>query len=57
MAYTEARKRATDKYDAKTYKKITMKLRLVEDADLIASFEEAQKKGMTGREWLRTLGK
>ena len=51
----EARKAANSRYAKKTYKKLTIKVRLVEDADLIASYEEAQKNGITGREWLRTL--
>lgn len=53
----EARKAATSKYDAKTYKKLTIKVRIEDDADLIASYEKAQKNGITGREWLRTLNK
>ena len=53
----EARKAANSRYAEKTYKKLTIKVRLVEDADLIASYEEAQKNGITGREWLRTLNK
>lgn len=53
--YTEARQAANARYDAKTYKKINIALRMEEDADLIKSLEEAQKRGMTTREWLRDL--
>lgn len=54
---SEARKRATAKYHAKTFKKINIALRKGEDDDIIRSFELAQAKGMTNREWLRALFK
>ena len=54
---SEARKAANSRYAEKTYKKLTIKVRFVEDADIITSYEEAQKNGITGREWLRTLNK
>lgn len=57
MAYNETKRRNNERYDAKTYKRLTIKVRLEEDSDLIASYEEAQKNGITGREWLRTLNK
>lgn len=53
--YTEARQAANARYDAKTYKKINIALRIEEDADLIESLEKAQKEGATCREWLREL--
>lgn len=57
MVVSETKKRNNRKYDEKTYKRVIIRLRIEEDADLITSFEEAQKKGMTGREWLRTLNR
>ena len=53
--YTEAKKQSNKRYDEKTYKTIALRLRLEEDADLIKSFEEARKNGLTGREWFRSL--
>ena len=58
MAYQnhkESTRRAIAKYDAKTYKKITLRLRYDEDADIINSLEEATNNGMKAREWLRSL--
>lgn len=53
--YKESTRRAIAKYDAKTYKKITLRLRYDEDADIINSLEEATNNGMKAREWLRSL--
>ena len=44
-----------DKYDNKSYHRLTIKLRIEDDADIIASYEDAQKQGEKGREWLREL--
>ena len=53
--YTPARAKANAKYDAKTYKKVNIALRINEDADIIKSLEEAKKKGINNREWLREI--
>ena len=53
--YTQARQEANARYDAKTYKLIGFSLRIVEDADIIASIEEAKNKGLSNREWLREI--
>lgn len=53
--YNEARAEANAKYDAKTYKKINVALRLEDDADIISSIEEAKAKGISLREWVREL--
>lgn len=53
--YTAARQAANARYDAKTYKKINIALRIEEDADLIESLEQAQAAGLSCREWLRDL--
>ena len=52
---SEARRNANDKYDAKTYKRITFTLRIQNDADIIESIEAAQTNGTTLRGWLRSL--
>lgn len=53
--YNAARQEANARYDAKTYKVLTFKLRLEDDADIIKSIQEAQENGMNKREWLREL--
>lgn len=53
--YTKAKAEAIARYDAKTYKKIMIALRLEDDADIIASIEEAKEHGYTLRQWLRQL--
>lgn len=40
MAASEAQKRASSKYDKKTYKMYAVKLRIIEDADLIELLEK-----------------
>ena len=52
---TPARAAANKRYDDKAYKKLTIKLRIDEDADLIESFEKAHAEGKTSREWIRSL--
>lgn len=53
--YTPARAEANAKYDAKTYKKINIALRVEEDADIIDSHEKARQKGVNNREWMREI--
>ncbi len=53
--YTQARQEANARYDAKTYKKINIALRVDEDNDIIESIQEAKEKGQTNREWLREI--
>ena len=53
--YTAARAEANARYDAKTYKKINIALRLTDDHDIIESLEEAKQKGLNNREWLREI--
>lgn len=50
-----AQREAVARYHAKTYKNIAIKLRYDEDADIIEALAEAQKKGISYREWLRDL--
>lgn len=53
--YTPARAEANAKYDAKTYQQVNIRLRIKEDADIIASLEEARQKDISNREWLREI--
>ena len=55
MGTTPAKAEATARYQAKTYKKINIALRLEDDADVIKAIEEAQAKGQSLREWIREL--
>ena len=53
--YTEARAKANKKYDEKTYRKITIYLRVEDDAEILDSLDEARQHGFSFREWLRSL--
>lgn len=53
--YNAARQEANSRYDAKTYKKINIALRLEDDADILEHLEDAKAKGLNNREWLREL--
>ena len=53
--HTPAQREAVARYQAKTYRKINIALRMEEDADIIASIEEAREQGIPLREWLREL--
>ena len=53
--YSKAKQEANARYDAKTYKVFTFKLRIEDDADIIKAIQEAQENGMNKREWLREL--
>lgn len=46
---------SNQRYTDKTYKLINVKLRLVDDAEIIKSLEEAQAKGQTYRDWIREI--
>lgn len=52
---TEAQRAATDRYDAKTYKKISFALRVQDDEDIIKDIKAAQDEGASLRSWLRNL--
>lgn len=52
---TQARRNANDKYDAKTYKKITFALRVQDDADIIRDIKAAKSEGKSLRGWLREV--
>lgn len=53
--WTEAQARASAEYEARTNKQFQFKLRLDEDADIIADLEESMSHGLKKREWLREL--
>lgn len=44
-----------DAYEDKTYKKLTIKFRKVEDAELIRELEEKSAQGIPKRQWLHDL--
>ena len=52
---SEAQRAASDRYDAKTFKKISFALRLQEDADIIRDIEAARVQGISLRSWLRNI--
>ena len=52
---TAAQRAAADRYDSKTFKKISFALRLQEDADIIKDIEAAKAEGLSLREWLRKI--
>lgn len=55
MAYSNARSKASRKYEQKHMKKFTMSFQKDEDADIIDSIERAKQDGITKRQWLRDL--
>lgn len=55
MPMTPAEAEAIAKYQAKTYKKINIALRVEDDAEIIKAWQEAQQKGISSREWLKSL--
>ena len=44
MKTSESQKKATKKYDSKTYKKITFRLHKVKDLDILEALENAENK-------------
>ena len=52
---SESQRIAANKYDAKTYKRITIAMRLEDDADIIKDIEDAQGAGLSLRMWLRGI--
>ena len=55
MAVSESKRAANDRYDSKTYVQFNVRLRIVDDADIIKSISEAHGAGINNREWLREL--
>lgn len=52
---SDAKIRANTKYSEKTYKTYALRLRIEDDSDIIESIEHAKEKGLSYREWLRTI--
>ena len=52
---TPAQHEANKRYIAKTYKVVTLYVRLEDDKDIIDSMEEAKDHGLNKTEWLREL--
>lgn len=55
MAVSAKKLVSNKRYDDATYSKQNFKLRLVEDADIIKSINDAQEMGINKRQWLRAL--
>lgn len=55
QSYSQAKREANSRYDAKTYKKIGIALRVDDDKHIIEDFEKAKREGQTSREWLNDL--
>ena len=55
MSVSDAKREAIQRYDAKTYKKILISLRIDDDGDILKSLQDAKAKGLTNREWLREV--
>ncbi len=55
MTTSDAQKRATRKFEEKTYNRYIIRLRKSEDADLIADIEEAKTRGISYRDYLKDL--
>ena len=52
---SEKKREAIDRYDAKTYAHIHVRLRIEDDADIIKSRDAAKAEGLNHREWLRKI--
>lgn len=52
---SDAKRAATDRYDAKTYYKVMFRLRKEDDAEMIKDMENAFNNGMKRREWLKMV--
>lgn len=50
---SEAKAKANKKYDAKTYTRVTINLRLEEDEDIISVLDHAKEEGIPYREVLK----
>lgn len=55
MGVSQAKRESNARYDEKTYKTFTFKLRVEDDADIIRSIKESQEQGINKREWIRGL--
>ena len=51
----ESKRKAIDKYDEKTYRKVAFKLRKEDDAELIKDMDEAFARGINRRQWLKGI--
>lgn len=53
--YNEKKRVTNEKYDTKTYKRFSLKLRIVDDAEIIEDMEKARESGLSYRQWLNNL--
>lgn len=50
---SDAKIAANRRYDTKTYKYYSLRLRYEDDADIIDDLEQAKREGIPVREWIR----
>ena len=51
----DSKRKANDKYDAKTYRQVNFRLRVDDDAEIIKDMDDATSKGLNHREWLKNM--
>lgn len=51
----EAHQAAVNRYNAKVYKTVPIRLKKTEDKDILDDIENATKNGISHRQWVRTL--
>ena len=55
MTISNAKREAIRRYDDKTYRKISIALRVDDDNRILESLDKAKSQGQTSREWLNEL--
>lgn len=55
MGASAAQLQANERFKGKTYRCILFEMRLQEDADIIASLEDAKQHGVKKMEWMRSI--
>ena len=51
----KSKREAIDRYDAKTYRKVLIRLRIEDDAEIIKDMDDAFNRGINRREWLKNV--
>lgn len=51
----KSKREAIDRYDAKTYRKVNIRLRVEDDAEIIKDMDDALGRGISRREWLKEI--
>ena len=55
MTISNAKREAIRRYDDKTYRKISIALRVDDDTRILESLDKAKSQGQTSRGWLNEL--